>query len=74
MEIEILTRVIEKAGGPTALARALDIKSPSIHGWTRVPAERVLRVSEITGIPPHEIRPDVFAPPPNQVLSQDDAA
>jgi len=26
----------------------------------RVPAERVLKVSEITGIPPEDLRPDVF--------------
>jgi DNA-binding transcriptional regulator YdaS (Cro superfamily) len=29
-------------------------------GKRRVPAEKVQAISKITGIPPHEIRPDVF--------------
>jgi DNA-binding transcriptional regulator YdaS (Cro superfamily) len=63
MKNDVVARVVEKAGGPTALARALGIKSPSIHSWSQVPANRVTEVSDITGIPPHEIRPDVFRAP-----------
>lgn len=29
-------------------------------GTRRVPGEKVLAVSEVTGIPPHELRPDIF--------------
>jgi transcriptional regulator with XRE-family HTH domain len=29
-------------------------------GKRRVPAEKVQLISKITGIPPHELRPDVF--------------
>jgi len=46
----------------TDLAARLGKHKGNISHWakTRVPAERVLDVSEATGIPPHEIRPDVF--------------
>lgn len=65
-------RAIEKAGGPTALAKGLGIKMPSLYSWSRIPAERVGRVSEITGIPRHELRPDLWEPP--AAASQDAAA
>lgn len=29
-------------------------------GTRRLPAEKVIAVAEATGIPPHELRPDVF--------------
>jgi transcriptional regulator with XRE-family HTH domain len=29
-------------------------------GKRRVPAEKVQTISKLTGIPPHELRPDVF--------------
>tara|TARA_R100000655_G_scaffold35870_1_gene69714 strand:- start:360 stop:554 length:195 start_codon:yes stop_codon:yes gene_type:complete len=60
MEITTVKRVIDAAGGPSALAKALDIKQPSVSGWVRVPAERVLEVERITGIDRKEIRPDIF--------------
>lgn len=39
----------------------------AIHAWKNlkkgVPADRVMVVSRVLGIPPHKIRPDVFAAP-----------
>jgi len=55
--------VIEKAGGLTKLSSHLNIHHSTVHGWKRVPAHHVLKVSTITGISPHELRPDVFALP-----------
>tara|TARA_Y100001963_G_C6434463_1_gene288550 strand:+ start:265 stop:459 length:195 start_codon:yes stop_codon:yes gene_type:complete len=60
MDSTTVKRVIDAAGGPSALAKALDIKQPSVSGWVRVPAERVLDVERITGIDRREIRPDIF--------------
>ncbi len=53
-------RVIDAAGGVSALAKALKIKQPSVSGWVRVPAERVLEIERITGIDRAEIRPDLY--------------
>lgn len=54
---------IEAAGGPTALARIVGVKLPSIYSWTRVPAERVIAIETATGVPRHLLRPDVFPAP-----------
>jgi DNA-binding transcriptional regulator YdaS (Cro superfamily) len=64
--MSIVDRVIEKAGGVNALARTLGFHHTSIIDWRRagqIPAKRALRVHQITGIPLHELRPDVFPAP-----------
>ena len=58
--------VIEKAGGWRPLARKLGIKAQSIQNWKKVPAERVLDLEKITGIPRWKLRPDIY--PPNDYL------
>jgi len=61
-----LAEIILKAGGVTAMARALGVHHSSILGWARVPAERVPAVSRITGVPRHELRPDLWEAPTAQ--------
>jgi len=66
-----VSKIIDRAGGNTALARQLGIKSQSICKWRRlgsIPIERVPMVSDVTGIPRHIIRPDRpdLFPPPNE--------
>lgn len=51
---------IEAAGGPTALARIVGIKAPSIYSWNRIPADKVMMIERATGVPRHVLRPDVF--------------
>lgn len=46
------------------LAAALHINSSAISQWTRVPAEKLVQVSQATGLPLHDLRPDMFPPPP----------
>ncbi len=45
-----LQAALQAAGGTSALARKLGVAQPSISGWTRVPAERVVAVEAATGI------------------------
>jgi len=59
----IVARAIKAAGSPTALANAAGVKLPSIYSWTRIPADKVVAVEALTGIPRHELRPDVFPSP-----------
>lgn len=49
-------------GRGSDLARALGVTPGAIWQWAeeRVPAERIFRVSELTGIPIQELRPDLF--------------
>jgi len=48
---EIVEMVTAKTGGESALARALGIKVQSVQKWKKIPAERVLAVEHVTGIP-----------------------
>lgn len=47
-------------GRRVALAAALKINPGAISQWEKVPAERVLDVERVTGIPRHELRPDLY--------------
>ena len=58
-----LRRAIERAGSVAALARALGISRASVNEWARVPTDRVKAVESFTGVPRHELRPDVFDAP-----------
>lgn len=55
-----LRQAIVAIGGVGALARALGISQPSVSNWARVPAERVLTVELLTGVPRSELRPDLY--------------
>lgn len=51
----------QKAGGPSKLAEALgDLSSQAVSQWKRIPATRVIAVEGITGIPRHDLRPDLY--------------
>jgi DNA-binding transcriptional regulator YdaS (Cro superfamily) len=63
--IDALKRAEQTAGSVVALARALGVTSQAISQWHKrhVPAERVLDVERATGVPRHELRPDLYPPP-----------
>jgi DNA-binding transcriptional regulator YdaS (Cro superfamily) len=60
-----LKRALDAAGGPSALGRELGISSAAVSQWEQVPPLRVLDVERITGVPRHELRPDLYPPPVN---------
>lgn len=65
--MEALTEAIKAVGTQQSLADQLGIKSASISEWKargRVPAERVLDIEAATGVSRHDLRPDIFGPPP----------
>jgi DNA-binding transcriptional regulator YdaS (Cro superfamily) len=55
-----LRAAIDKAGGLRALARALGISQTSLAEWRRVPADRLVQVEAVTGIPRETLRPDLY--------------
>ncbi len=61
--LPIVARAVRAAGGPSRLADRLGIRSPSIYSWTRIPAARVAGVEAASGIPRHELRPDLWSAP-----------
>lgn len=66
MNITGLENAISTAGGQNALARMIGIPQSSIWKWLhkskKVPAEKVLLVEELTGVPRSELRPDIYPP------------
>lgn len=61
---EGLKLAIEAAGGLRALARLLGITYQAIQQWERVPAERVVEIERLTGVPRERLRPDLYRTPP----------
>jgi DNA-binding transcriptional regulator YdaS (Cro superfamily) len=47
-------------GRLTKLATALNITPGAINQWDLVPADKLIAVSRETGIPRHELRPDLY--------------
>src|SRR5215207_1293193 len=58
-----LEDAIRAAGGIGALARRLGISQPSVSNWQRIPAERVVAVEALTGVPRASLRPDLYGMP-----------
>lgn len=54
---------INAAGGPTALSAAIGRVPSAVTQWRRVPAGLVLSVERVTGVPRHELRPDLYPLP-----------
>jgi len=69
-----LDQAIRAAGGVGALARKIGISQPSLSNWSRVPAERVLSVAELTGIDRAVLRPDLYGVPDVEAVGEVDAA
>ena len=52
-----------RRGLMTKVAAGLGIHRSAVAMWTVVPAERVVEVERITGIPRHQLRPDLHLSP-----------
>ncbi|ECP4670630.1 helix-turn-helix domain-containing protein [Salmonella enterica subsp. enterica serovar Newport] len=70
-----LDKAIEIAGGKRRLAIALGIKPPSLSRWIhkyqgRVPPVRLIQLYKLTGVTPHELRPDLH-PTPTSGIPED---
>jgi DNA-binding transcriptional regulator YdaS (Cro superfamily) len=44
------------------IAHELGVTRAAVAKWERVPAERVVHIEKITGIPREKLRPDLFEP------------
>jgi TorA maturation chaperone TorD len=58
-----LEAAIRACGGVSELARRLGISQPSVSHWQRIPAERVLTVEQVSGVPRGTLRPDLYPAP-----------
>jgi DNA-binding transcriptional regulator YdaS (Cro superfamily) len=63
MTIDIQEAFDTSRGMRIRVAKALKITHGAVSQWKRVPAERVLTVEKVTGIPRHLLRPDIYPAP-----------
>ncbi|MDF2994653.1 MAG: hypothetical protein K0R27_290 [Xanthobacteraceae bacterium] len=61
--IASIQHAAENVGGITRLAREIGVKHQTFYSWKRVPAERVLDIERVSGVPRHELRPDLYPAP-----------
>jgi len=57
-----LMEAFQKAGGLRRAAKALSRTPASLSGWKRCPAEHVLAIEAISGVPRERLRPDIYPP------------
>ena len=55
-----LRALLDKAGGPVRIGRALGITSNAVSMWRQVPARHVHNVAALAGVPSETLRPDMF--------------
>lgn len=63
MTAAAIERACKAAGSQSALARLLSVTPQAVQNWCatgRVPAERVIHVEAASGVPRHELRPDLY--------------
>lgn len=58
-----MARIRSKRGLPAKVAHDLGLTRAAVLKWQQVPAERVVEIERITGIPREELRPDLFRKP-----------
>lgn len=61
-----LKRAIDAVGGLAGLAAPLGITAQAVSQWDEVPPLRVIAVERITGVPRHELRPDLYPVEPTR--------
>lgn len=55
---------IRLSGGIGAVGRALGVTPQAVHKWIKggIPAERAVRLADLSGVALHDLRPDLFPP------------
>ncbi|MBB3771554.1 DNA-binding transcriptional regulator YdaS (Cro superfamily) [Angulomicrobium tetraedrale] len=58
-----LVSAIDRIGSAAKLATLVGVSPQALSQWRRVPPLRVLDVERVTGVPRHELRPDLYPAP-----------
>jgi DNA-binding transcriptional regulator YdaS (Cro superfamily) len=65
-----LRKAIAVMGGMSAFARAMGVDRTAAYKWRRgVPAERVIAIESLTGVPRQELRPDLYGEPAGRTMT-----
>ncbi|EMD2746394.1 MULTISPECIES: YdaS family helix-turn-helix protein [Enterobacterales] len=57
-----IENAINRSGSASALGALIGVSKMAVSQWRRkgVPADRVLQIYGVTGVTPHELRPDLY--------------
>lgn len=55
-----LRRAVDRVGGQAKFARLVGVTAQAVSQWDEVPPLRVLTVERVSGVPRHELRPDLY--------------
>lgn len=72
-QAEVIKNAIDKAGGVKAVAKAMQMSEEGVRLWHargRVPAERVVELEQLTGVPREALRPDLYERPTDTAPQQ----
>ncbi|EBO7463710.1 helix-turn-helix domain-containing protein [Salmonella enterica] len=74
-----LDKVIKAAGSARKLSHALGVTSMSVSHWKNrdhgmVPPNYIFPIFKMTGVTPHELRPDLYPNPTDGLPSQEASA
>ena len=58
-----LERAAEAVKTSAKLAEICGVTAQAVSQWTQVPVKHVLTIERETGIPRHDLRPDIYPPP-----------
>lgn len=74
--MSLATFLAGKGNTAVAVARRLGVAHTTVLRWAagRVPAERVRALSDVTGLPPHALRPDLFPTPDASAETQQEGS
>ena len=61
-----LQRIRKTWGLARLISLEMGVSAAAVSKWRRVPAERVIAVERITGIPRRELRPDIYPDEPRR--------
>lgn len=66
MEHESLKKAVKIMGSQTALGKAIGKSQAHVWAWLhrdkRAPAEQVIAIEKVSGVPRYELRPDIYPP------------
>ena len=60
-----IERAVQAVGSQSALARATNVTPQAAQQWVargRVSHKKVIEVARVSGVPRHELRPDLYPP------------
>lgn len=57
---EGLEKAVKAVGTKAELGRRLGMSRAALYFWKCVPANRIVQVEQVTGVPREELRPDLY--------------